>query len=445
MLNNFFKLNERNTDIKNEFLAGLTTFLAMAYVLGVNPIILSDAGMPVNGVFLATALASGIACIVMGLLSNYPIGLSAGMGLNGLFTYTVVLEMGFSWQAALAAVFLSSALFLLITLVGLREVILNAINDDLKQAIGCGIGFFLAFLGLSNAGIIVSDPNTIVAIGNLTSPHVLLALFGIVITLVFYLQKVPASIFFGLVSTAILGIIFTAVGFTDPNVTMPAIPSTWVSFNFDFSLFGGFLQGFEELFHNIPYLIIIIFSMVFVAFFDTTGTLIPLAKECGLVREDGSTEGINRAFICNALGGIIGAIFGTSTVTAYVESATGIGLGGRTGLTAITVGVLFILSIFIAPAILSFFTFSVTTAALVIVGMLMFSQIRDINWASNRVVASVFMTIIMMILSYSISMGIAFGFMTYHIGTIARGKINELSTFEWILYFVFIFYFIFRL
>ena len=445
MLSNFFKLKEKNTDIKTEVIAGITTFLAMAYILGVNPTILSAAGMPMNAVFIATALSSGIACIVMGLVSNYPIGLSAGMGLNALFTYTIVLDMGLSWQAALAAVFISSVIFLIITIVGLREVILNAINEDLKQAIGCGIGFFLAFLGLANAGIIVPDPSTIVALGNLTSPHVLLAIIGIGITLIFYLQKVPASVFWGLVATAILGVIFTAIGYTDPTIAMPTIPRHWISFHLDFSLFGGFLQGFGELFNNIPSLIMILFSLLFVTFFDTTGTLIPLAKECGYVREDGTTEGINRAFLSDAIGGIIGAVVGSSTVTAYVESATGIGLGGRTGLTAITIGILFILSIFTAPAILSLFTASVTTAALVIVGILMFNQIRDIKWSSNRIVASVFVTIIMMVLSYSISLGIAFGYITYHIGTIARGKIRELSPAEWVLFIVFGIYLIFRL
>ena len=445
MLSKFFKLNEKNTDVKTEIVAGLTTFLAMSYILGVNPTILSAAGMPISGVFIATAISSGIACIVMGLVSNYPIGLSAGMGLNALFTYTIVMEMGLSWQGALAAVFLSSVIFLIITIVGLREAILNAINEDLKQAIGCGIGFFLAFLGLANAGIIVPDPSTIVALGNLTSPHVLLAIIGIGITLIFYLQKVPASVFWGLLATSIIGVIFTSVGFIDPNVAMPTIPSQWISFNLDFSLFGGFLKGFGELFNNIPSLIMILFSLLFVTFFDTTGTLIPLAKECGYVREDGTTEGINNAFLSDAIGGIIGAIFGSSTVTAYVESATGIGLGGRTGLTAVTIGLLFIFSVFISPAILSLFTASVTTAALVIVGILMFNQIRDIEWRSNRIVASVFVTIIMMVLTYSISLGIAFGFITYHIGTIARGKIHELSTFEWLLFIVFIMYLIFRL
>lgn len=445
MLNKFFKLDENNSDLKTEIIAGITTFLAMSYILGVNPGMLSETGMSVKGVFIATAVASGIACIIMGLISNYPIGLAPGMGLNALFTYTIVLSMGLSWQAALAAVFLSSIIFLIITVVGLREAILNEIPQDLKLAIGSGIGFFLAFLGLSNSGIIVANPLTIVSVGNLASPPVLLACIGIVITLILYVQKVPAAVFFGLLTTSILGVVFTLVGFTSPDAVMPTISNTWISFDLDFSVFGGFIYGFEELFKNILTLIMILFSILFVTFFDTTGTLIPLAKECGYVNEDGTTEGINRAFISDAIGGIIGAIFGTSTVTAYVESATGIGLGGRTGITAIVTGILFIISVFFSPIVLSLFTPSVTTAALVTVGILMFAQIKDIDWDNIAIVASVFITIIMMILSNSISMGIAFGFITYTIVIIASGKAKELNALVWVICAVFLAYLFFRL
>ena len=445
MLNKFFKLDENKTDFKTEIIAGITTFLAMSYILGVNPGMLSETGMPLEGVFIATAIASGIACIIMGLLSNYPVGLAPGMGLNALFTYTIVLGMGLSWQAALAAVFLSSVLFLIITIIGLREAILNEIPQDLKLAIGAGIGFFLAFLGLANAGIIVAEPSTLITLGNLSSPPVLLALIGIVITLVLYVRKVPAAVFFGLLITAVLGVIFTLVGFTAPDAVMPAIPQTWVSFSLDFSIVGGFLSGFGELFKSIPTLIIILFSLLFVTFFDTTGTLVPLAKECGYVKDDGTTEGINKAFISDAIGGIVGAVLGSSTVTAYVESATGIGVGGRTGITAIVTGILFILSVFFAPTVLSLFTSSVTAAALVIVGILMFTQIRDIEWDNLAIVASVFMTIIMMILSYSISLGIAFGFITYTIASIASGKYKELKPLVWILFIVFILFLFFGL
>lgn len=445
MLNKLFKLDEKNTDFKTEILAGLTTFLAMSYILGVNPGMLSETGMSLTGVFIATAIASGIACIIMGLLSNYPVGLAPGMGLNALFTYTIVLGMGLSWQAALAAVLLSSVLFLIITIIGLREAILNAIPKDLKLAIGAGIGFFLAFLGLANAGIVVSDPSTIVSLGTVTTPSVLLGLIGIAITLILYVRKIPAAVFLGLLITAILGVIMTFAGLGGAESTLPSLPAQWISFDLDFSVVGGFMSGFGELFKNIPSLIMILFSLLFVTFFDTTGTLIPLAKECGFENEDGTTEGINRAFISDALGGIVGAIMGSSTVTAYVESATGIGLGGRTGLTAIVTGILFLLSVFLAPTILALFTSSVTTAALVTVGILMFVQIRDIEWDNLAIVAAVFMTIIMMVLSYSISLGIAFGFITYTIVAVATGKAKELNPLVWVLFIVFILYLIFGL
>lgn len=440
MLNKLFKLDENNTDFKTEILAGFTTFLAMSYILGVNPGMLSTTGMSLEGVFIATAIASGIASIVMGLLSNYPVGLAPGMGLNALFTYTIVLSMGLSWQAALAAVFLSSVIFLIITLIGLREAILNAIPKDLKLAIGAGIGFFLAFLGFANSGIVVANESTIVSLGVLSSPPVLLASLGIVITLILYVRKVPAAVFVGLISTAVLGVIFSLLGFAGPDVIMPAFPKQFVSFNLDLSVIGAFMSGFGELFKNIPRLILILFSLLFVTFFDTTGTLIPLAKECGLENEDGTTEGINNAFISDALGGIIGAVLGSSTVTAYVESATGIGLGGRTGITAIVTGVLFLLSVFFAPLVLSLFTSSVTTAALVTVGILMFVQIKDIEWDNLAIVAAVFMTIIMMVLSYSISLGIAFGFITYTIVAVATGKVKELSPLVWVLFVIFLIY-----
>lgn len=445
MLNKLFKLDENKTDFKTEIIAGITTFLAMSYILGVNPGMLSETGMSLSGVFIATALASGIACIIMGLLSNYPVGLAPGMGLNALFTYTIVLGMGLSWQAALAAVFLSSILFLIITLVGLREAILNAIPKDLKLAIGAGIGFFLAFLGLANAGIVAASPSTLVTLGPLSSAPVLLALVGIAITLILYVREVPASVFVGLLITAIIGVILSLAGLGSADAVLPSLPAQWISFDLDFSVFAGFASGFGELFQNIPSLIMILFSLLFVTFFDTTGTLIPLAKECGYEKEDGTTEGINRAFISDALGGIVGAIFGSSTVTAYVESATGIGLGGRTGITAIVTGILFILSVFFAPTVLALFTSSVTTAALVTVGILMFVQIKDIEWDNLAIVASVFMTIIMMVLSYSISLGIAFGFITYTIVAAATGKAKEMSPLVWVLFVVFLIYLFFGL
>ncbi len=445
MLDNYFNFKENGTDFKTEILAGITTFLAMAYILGVNPTMLAEGGMPASGVFFATALSSGIACIIMGIVSKYPVGLAPGMGLNALFTYTIILEMGNTWETALAAVFVSSIVFLIITISGLREKILNIIPNDLKLGIGAGIGFFLAFLGLKSCGIITSDPSTFVTMGSLLYPPALLALIGILITLIFYVQKVPAAVFFGLLATAIIGLIFTFLGFGAGDMLMPSIPKQIITLNMDTTLVGGFSRGFGQLFSNIPNLIIMIFSLVFVTFFDTTGTLMTIGRQCGFVDEDGNAKGIEKAFLSDALAGIIGSVCGTSTVTAYVESATGIGIGGRTGLTAIVTGILFILSIFISPLILSLFTSSVTAAALVIVGILMVSQLREVNWNSLVISASVFMTIIIMILSYSISIGIAWGFLIYALGTIAKGRYKEMGLGIWILAIIFLLYLFFGL
>ena len=445
MLDNFFKFKENGTDFKTEIIAGITTFLAMAYILGVNPVILADGGMPAAGVLFATAVASGIACIIMGLVAKYPVGLAPGMGLNALFTYTIILTMGNTWETALAAVFISSIIFLIITISGLREAILNVIPLDLKLGIGAAIGFFLAFLGLKGAGIIVADPSTFVTMGNLMAAPALLALIGIVITLILYVREFPAAVFVGLVVTAIIGVIFTALGFGAGDILMPAVPAQFITTSFDLSLFGGFVRGFGQLFTNIPNLIMMLFSLVFVTFFDTTGTLMALGRQCGFIDEEGQAVGIENAFLADAVAGIIGAIFGTSTVTAYVESATGIGLGGKTGLTAIVTGILFLLSIFFTPLILALFTSPVTCAALVIVGILMIVQLKEVQWDSLVVAASVFMTIIMMILTYSISLGIAWGFVVYAIASLASGKTKELSWGIWLMVIVFVIYLFFGL
>ena len=437
MLTKFFKLDENNTNLKTEFLAGLTTFLAMAYILGVNPALLSEGGMPATGVFFATALASGISCIIMGLISKYPVGLAPGMGIIPVFTYTIIISMGNTWETALAAVFVSSILFILITISGLREAILNAIPLDLKFAIGAGIGFFLAFVGLKGAGIIIGNSSTLVGMGNISSAPALLAIIGIMLTLVLYLKKVPAAVFLGLVITSILGVIFTLFGFGTGNALMPSIPTHFISFNFDVSLVGAFTKGFSQLFSNIPNLLTILFSLLFVTFFDTTGTLIPLANQCGFIDENGDADGIDRAFLADAISGLIGAVLGTSTLNAYVESATGIGLGGRTGLTAIFIGIFFLLSLVLAPTILSLFTSSVTAAALVIVGILMAAQLKEVDWNNMVMASSVFITIIMMILTYSITIGISWGFITYAVASIATGKTKEFKPITWLMIIVF--------
>ena len=445
MLDNFFRFEENGTDFKTEIIAGITTFLAMAYILGVNPVILADGGMPATGVFFATAVASGVACLIMGLVARYPVGLAPGMGLNALFTYTIILTMGNTWETALAAVFVSSIIFLIITISGLREAILNAIPLDLKLGIGAAIGFFLAFLGLKGAGIIVDDPSTLVGMGSLMAPSALLALIGIIITLVLYVRKVPAAVFLGLVATAILGVIFTLFGFGAGDSLMPAIPAQFITVDFDTSLFLGFTRGFAQLFSNIPNLIMMLFSLVFVTFFDTTGTLMALGRQCGFIDDDGQAVGIEKAFLADAIGGIVGAVVGTSTVTAYVESAAGVGMGAKTGLAAIVTGILFFLSIFFSPLVLSLFTSPVTCAALVIVGILMIEQLKEVEWTNLIVAAAVFMTIIMMVLTYSISLGIAWGFVIYAVASLASGKAKDLGLGIWLMVIVFVIYLFFGL
>ena len=309
MFEKLFKLKEKGTTIKTEVIAGVTTFLAMAYILAVNPTMLKEAGLSYDSVFLATALSAGIATLIMGLLANYPVALAPGMGVNALFTYTIVLTMGYSPEAALAAVVVSGLIFLIISVTGIRKAIINAIPHQLKLSIGAGIGFFIAFIGFKNAGIIVGSDSTFVALGDLTNPVVLLALFGILITIILMAKKVPAAVFYGLVITAVVGIIFGLFGVEG----MPKMPSAIVSFDLDTSGFGLFMNGFGELFSH-PDCVVALFSLLFVDFFDTAGTLISVANKTNLVDQNGELENIcwngnwwdswniNSYFVCRIYG-----------------------------------------------------------------------------------------------------------------------------------------------
>ena len=284
MLEKLFKLSEKKTDVKSELIAGLTTFLAMAYILGVNPSILSEAGMDFHSVFMATALSSALASIIMGLVSNYPVALAPGMGVNALFTYTVCLTMGYSYKAALAAVFVSGIIFVVISVTGIRKQIINSIPAQLKLAIGAGIGFFIAFVGLKNAGIIVANSSTAVGLGDLGDPTVLLALFGIIVTIVLLVKKVPAAVFVGMVITAVVGIVCNLIFHVDG---LPALPEKLFELNFNIKTIGAFSAGFGELFADPLQAIVVIFSFLFVDFFDTAGTLVAVANRIGLVNEKG--------------------------------------------------------------------------------------------------------------------------------------------------------------
>lgn len=437
-MENLFHLKDHRTNVKTEILAGVTTFLAMAYILAVNPAILGEAHMSHQGVFLATAISAGLTSIFMGFIANYPVSLAPGMGVNALFTYTIVGQMGLSPEGALACVFVSGIIFVLITVTKIRRKIINAIPAQLKLAIGAGIGFFVAFVGLKNCGIIVANQSTFVALGNLKDPTVLLALFGIIVTLVLLARNKPAAVFYGLVITAVVGVVCgTIFGLKG----MPQLPSKLVSVDFDFSLIGAFARGFNEMFTH-PQCIVAIFSLLFVDFFDTAGTLVAVASKADLINEDGELVNVERALLADAIGTVFGSMIGTSTVTSFVESTSGVGVGGRTGLTACTTGVCFLLTVFFYP-VLSMITMAVTAPALVVVGILMASQLKDIEWDNLIYGASAFVTVIFMILGYSISNGIALGFIVYVISMVATGKAKEINKMVWMLFLLFIAYFAF--
>ena len=437
MLEKIFKLQEKGTTVKTEILAGVTTFLAMAYILAVNPAMLGETGMSVQGVFLATAISSAVATIIMGLIANYPVALSAGMGVNALFTYTICGTMGLSYKGALACVFVSGIIFVVISVTGLRRMIINAIPAQLKLAIGAGIGFFIAFIGLKNAEIIIASPATFVSLGDFTQPAVILAIFGILVTILLLSRKAPAAVFYGLLVTAVAGIIAGLCGIKG----MPTLPNAVVSAEFDFSLVGVFASGMDELLSH-PSCFVAIFSLLFVDFFDTAGTLVAVANRANLIDDKGELENVERALLADSIGTVFGSVMGTSTVTSFVESTSGVEVGGRTGLTALTTGILFLLSVFFSP-LLAAVTSAVTAPALVVVGILMAQQLKGIDWDNFVYAASGFMTVLFMILAYSISDGIAIGFITYALTMVGVGKAKEVKPIVWVLVVFFVIFLVF--
>lgn len=426
-----------NLKLKTEIIAGITTFLTMAYILGVNPNILSTAGIPRQSVFIATALSAGIASIIMGFVANYPVALAPGMGVNAFFTYTVVLTYGYTWQEGLSLVFMSGIIFLLISITGIRKKIIDSIPTSLKQAIGAGIGFFIAFIGLVNSGIIVKNEATLVGIGNLREPATMLAIIGIVITIYLMSLNIRAALFFGLVITAFIGFILGLFGYEN----MPYF-SNVASVNFEYETFGAFLQGFKTILTKKD-LFIVVFTFLFVDFFDTAGTLLAVCSKIGLVDENENVQNIDKALLADSTGTIIGSILGTSTVTSYIESTSGVAAGGRTGVTAITTGILFLLSTLFFP-LLTLITPSVVAPALICVGILMATQLSNIDWHDFTAAASGFFTIIMMILGYSIADGIATGFIVYIITMIAKGDAKKVKPTVWFLTVIFILHFVIR-
>ena len=446
-VDSFFKIRERGSSVRTEILAGITTFLAMAYILPVNADILSTAGIPVAGVFFATVIASLIAALVMGLVANYPVALAPGMGINAFFTFTVVLGYGLSWEAALAAVFISGVLFLLLSISGLRKKIIDAIPQGLKYAVGAGIGFFIAFIGLTNMGLIVADPDTYVSLGDLTHPAVLLGIFGLIIAVVLYAMNNKFALIIAIATTAGVGLILNAVGVS----TMPQLAEAQEGLldGASQTMFAAF-GGMGELLQT-PQAAFIIFTFLFVDFFDTAGTLIGVGARANLLDDKGELKGGNKALLADSIGTVSGSLLGTSTVTSYIESSTGIEQGGRTGLTAVTVGALFLVSLAIYPLIGIFtgiydpatdMVYSpVTSMALVMVGALMVTQLKDIDFDDKPLVLATFLTIVFMVFTYSIAEGIAVGFVFYPIAMVANGKARNVHPIMYMLMGLFILYF----
>ena len=430
----YFLFDELGTTYSREIIGGVTTFLAMAYILAVNPLILADAGMDKGAVFVATALAAIVGSLIMGVIAKFPIALAPGMGLNAFFAYTVVLTYGIPWQTGLTGVFFSGVIFILLSLTGIRETIINAIPQQLKYAVSAGIGLFITFVGLKGAGIIVASESTFVTLGDLSQGSVLLAIFGIFLAVIFLTKKVSGGIFFTIVITAIVGMVTGVV--KTPESIVSAVPS--VSSTFGVAL-DPIIHDFGSLL-NTQFLIVIL-TFLFVDFFDTAGTLMAVADKAGLIRKDGTMPRAGRALMADALGTTIGSLFGTSTTTAYVESTSGVAAGARSGFSSVIVAILFALSLFFFP-LLDVLTGAVTAPALVMVGVLMVSSLRLIEWNDFEIAVPAFLTVFMMPMGYSIATGIAVGFIFYPITMILAGRRKEVHPLMYVMFFVFLAYFI---
>ncbi len=430
IMKNFFQFTERNTTYKTETLAGVTTFLSVAYILVVNPLILSQAGMDQGAVFTATALTAIIGSLLIGILANYPIAIAPSMGLNSFFTFSVCIGMGIEWQVALTGVFIAGIIFMILSLMKIREKIINVIPENLKYAIASGIGFFIAFIGLKNAGMVVSNPDTFVTVGDLTSPMTLLAVFGLVITIFMLVRGINGAIFYGMVLTTIIGMV---AGLIDvPSSIIGKIPSLEPTF-------GVVFFNLNEIFTL--ELLAVVFTFLIVAFFDTAGALIALASQAGFMKNN-QIPNAGKALLSDSSAAVIGSILGTSTPATSVESSAGIAIGGRTGFTSIIIAACFAIALFFSP-ILAVITTEVTAPALIVVGSLMAMQISRIDWNKLEVVIPSFITIIMMPLTSSVATGIALGFILYPLTLVAQKRYKEIHPIMYVLCLLFILYFAF--
>ncbi|HBO4323662.1 TPA: NCS2 family permease [Pseudomonas aeruginosa] len=412
MLEKLFQLKAHNTTVRTEILAGITTFLTMAYILFVNPSILGETGMDKGAVFVATCLAAAIGSTIMGLIANYPIALAPGMSLNAFFTYTVVLHMGHSWQVALGAVFISATMFFLLSIFRIREWIINSIPLPLRSAIAAGIGLFLALIALQNAGIVVDNPATLIGMGDLTKPAPILATLGFILIVALEARSVTGAVLIGILVVTAIAILLGVTQLGGVVSMPPSLAPTFLQLDIKGALDIG--------------LVSVIFAFLFVDLFDNSGTLIGVAKRAGLMGKDGHMPKMGRALIADSTAAMGGSLLGTSTTTSYIESAAGVSAGGRTGLTAIVVAILFLLALFFAPLAGSVPAFA-TAPALLFVAVLMASGLAEIDWEDITVAAPVVVTALAMPFTYSIATGIAFGFISWTAIKVLSGRWRELN------------------
>ena len=427
-IDQIFKLSDNNTTIKREFLAGFTTFITMAYIIFVNPQIMSESGMDQGAIFVGTCLAASIACLLMGLFANWPVGLAPGMGLNAFFTYTVVGQMGYPWEVALGAVFLAGVLFFIMSVTSIRRWMIDSIPLNLRIAMGSGVGLFIGFIGLKSGGIIVSNNATLLGLGDFSSYETFLSALGFLLISVLAVRKVPGAIIIGVLGVTLAALLLNLIEFQGVLAYPPSLAPTLMKLD---------ILGALDI-----AMISVIMSFLFVNLFDTTGTLLGVATRAGLVDKDGNVSNLDKALKVDSSASILGTFFGCSPVTSYVESSAGVEAGGRTGLTSVTVGFLFLLAIFFSPLAAMVPAYA-TSGALIYVAILMLSGMENLNWKKLSDLLPALIIIVMIPLTFSIADGIALGFLSYITLKVGSGEFNKITFGAWFLTFVFLSKFIF--
>ena len=428
VLIDYFKLEAKETSIKRELLAGATTFITMVYIIFVNPSMMAEAGMDYGASFVGTCLAAAFACFAMGIFANWPVGLAPGMGLNAFFTYTVVGEMGYSWQIALTAVFIAGVIFLLISVTPLRRWILESIPLSLRISMGAGVGLFIGFIGLKSSGIIISNPVNYLSLGDLTKPEPYLGIFGFLIITILSIRKIPGSIILGILAITLISILTNKVEFSG----FVSVPPSIAPILFELDFYGALNVG----------IVSVVLTFLFVNLFDTAGTLLAVATTANLVDERGKIENLDRALKADSTSSIVGTFVGCAPVTSYVESSAGVSAGGRTGLTAVFVGMFFCLAIFVSP-LASIVPSYATAGALIYVAMIMLSGLEKLDWSDQSELIPALITVLMIPLSFSIADGIALGFMSYVVIKVCTGQRKQVTNAAWFVACLFALRFVF--